>query len=225
MYREGIIFRSTDTCLMCLTYFSVYVGHTQGFIEELSSWDRSSSGKRTKKNPTWESSGLSPQTTRSKQSRMKHLQVPGASAAATSCILSTLLNRFRFNKPTPNCLLFSNQRWPSWRIWNQGMMHCLSYRQLSNSSTASPPVKTNKILVIYFTSSFWVCMMSQCLTLRAYGPRHPYHPVSAGSLPTQCVCDPQVRVRSSDLQRSKHVAFVWVCVEMETVTLVSLGVR
>lgn len=46
-----------------------------------------------------------------------------------------------------------------------------------------------------------------------------------GGLPTQCVCDLQARVRSSDLQRNKHGAkFVWVCVEMETVTLVSLGV-
>lgn len=30
------------------TYFSVYVGHTQGFAEESSSWDSSNSGKRTK---------------------------------------------------------------------------------------------------------------------------------------------------------------------------------
>lgn len=49
MYREGIVFGSTDTCLTCLTYFSVYVGHTQGFVEESSSWDSSNSGKGTKK--------------------------------------------------------------------------------------------------------------------------------------------------------------------------------
>lgn len=51
MYREGITFGSTDTCLMGLTYFSVYVGHTRGSVEESSSWDGRNSGKRTKKKP------------------------------------------------------------------------------------------------------------------------------------------------------------------------------
>lgn len=226
--EKASFFGSADSPLSCLTYFSNATQPDQrpwwGCLESASwvrrPWDAQQHlWERGAK--TWESGGLSAAQTTHGHNAGWNIWKSVSSATES---ISLTLQSAQWDAFTPlGRWPFSNLRWPI--AWNQQTTYCLSYLRLLGSSTFSLAMKTNKILVICSMSSpregvrragggGWVCVMSPSLTPASTAPPSPMASCVGGGRPppAQCVCDPQVKVTSSDVQRNKHgggVLFGW----------------